>query len=249
MYQGTVWGPPLWNTHFADAARPLNALGFDETMFADDLSAYRAYAPSVTSRIILDDLQECQSELHAWGASRQILFDSGKESFHILARGEPQGEPFKFLGVTFDTKLIMDNACSEIAAQGHHRACTVLRLRPYYGTEQVISFYRSQVLSYIEVYTTAIHHANDFFLNMVDRVQTAFLDEMCLTEEEALLNFHMAPLGARRDIAILGILHRSAIEEGPPALRQFPGGMGGCLRPALHAVAAVHDGPTRPAAA
>ena len=43
VHQGTVWGPPLWNSHFADAACPVNQLGFDETIFADDLCAYREF--------------------------------------------------------------------------------------------------------------------------------------------------------------------------------------------------------------
>ena len=214
VYQGTVLGPPLWNTHFAGAAGPLNELGFAETVFADDLNAYREYSPTIPNQIILSDLRECQFTLHRWGASRQILFDSGKESFHILARRNSYGDPFKFLGVSFDAKLTMCNACSEIAAQGHHRSRTILRLRPYYGTARLLSFYRSQVLSCIEVYTPAIHHANPFFLGSVDRVQTRFLEELDIAEDVALLEFHLAPLSARRDIAILGLLHKMALRLG-----------------------------------
>ena len=221
VYQGTVWGPPLWNTYFADAACPVNSLGFLETIFADDLNAYKEFGPMVSDRIILEALQECQVVLHKWGSSQQILFDSGKESFHILARADSYGDPFKLLGVTFDTKLTMCNACMELSAQGHLRTRTILRLRPYYCTGQLVSFYRNQVLSYIEVYTAAIHHANDFFLNSVDRVQSMFLEELGLSEEAALLEFHFAPLGARRDIAILGLLHKIALGKAPTSLRNL----------------------------
>ena len=186
VYQGTVWGPPLWNTFFADTDVPLHELGFSETKFADDLNAYKEYAPTVTDHIILDELQECQVRLHTWGMLKQIQFDGSKESFHILSRSDPYGDPFKFLGVTFDTKLTMRNACMEIAAQGHSRVRTILRLRPYYSTAQVVGFYRNQVLSYLEVFTAAVHHANEYFLNSIDQVQAMFLEELGVTEEEAV---------------------------------------------------------------
>ena len=30
VFQGTVWGPPLWNTHYADSRRPIRKSGFLE---------------------------------------------------------------------------------------------------------------------------------------------------------------------------------------------------------------------------
>ena len=38
VFQGTVWGPPLWNCFFEDARAPVRKSGFDETVFADDLN-------------------------------------------------------------------------------------------------------------------------------------------------------------------------------------------------------------------
>ena len=43
VFQGTVLGPPLWNTFFADANRPLTKKGFSSTAFADDLNAWKAF--------------------------------------------------------------------------------------------------------------------------------------------------------------------------------------------------------------
>eukprot|EP00973_Karenia_brevis_P088348 12250303-Karenia_brevis.AAC.1 len=46
---------------------------------------------------------------------------------------------------------------------------------------------------------------------------------MGLTAEEALLHFKLAPLHTRRHIAILAVIHRAAIGQGPPQLsRLFP---------------------------
>eukprot|EP00969_Alexandrium_andersonii_P203621 8997463-Alexandrium_andersonii.AAC.1 len=41
VYQGTTWGPPLWNTFFADAAIAVRAANFDHAAYADDLTPFR----------------------------------------------------------------------------------------------------------------------------------------------------------------------------------------------------------------
>ena len=39
VFQGTVWGPPLWNNFYADSAKPIRKQEFTEIVFADDLNA------------------------------------------------------------------------------------------------------------------------------------------------------------------------------------------------------------------
>ena len=39
VYQGTVFGPSLWNKFYADARDPIASSGFQEIVFADDLNA------------------------------------------------------------------------------------------------------------------------------------------------------------------------------------------------------------------
>ena len=36
VFQGTVWGPPLWNSFYADSYRPIRMSEFSEIIFADD---------------------------------------------------------------------------------------------------------------------------------------------------------------------------------------------------------------------
>ena len=72
------------------------------------------------------------------------------------------------------------------------------------------------MLSFIEYATPAIHHAPDFFLAQIDRVQDTFLEEIGLAVEQALLEFHLAPLQTRRDIAMMGLLFRVATGVAPP---------------------------------
>ena len=41
-----------------------------------------------------------------------------------------------------------------------------------------------------------------------------------MDEMAALLNFNLAPLATRRDIGMLGVIHRTALGKGPSQLKQ-----------------------------
>ena len=64
VYQGTTWGPSLWNTFFACASSVIRSAGFWEVIYADDLNAYREYFSNVSNEVILRDLASVQQELH-----------------------------------------------------------------------------------------------------------------------------------------------------------------------------------------
>ena len=72
------------------------------------------------------------------------------------------------------------------------------------------------MLSFIEHATPAIHHAVPFVLEALERVQNSFLDTLHLSKLEALTTFKLAPLSTRRDIAMLGFLHRFSHGKAPP---------------------------------
>ena len=48
-----------------------------------------------------------------------------------------------------------------------------------------------------------------------------FLHQLNVSEEDAVCYFKLAPLRARRDIAMLGVLHRSVLKKGPPHFARF----------------------------
>ena len=48
-----------------------------------------------------------------------------------------------------------------------------------------------------------------------------FLRQVNISDLDALLHFRLAPLRTRRDIALLGVVHRAALGKGPPQLRRF----------------------------
>ena len=86
IYQGPVWGPPLWNLFFADAPLAVRRCGFQEIIYADDLNAFRNFLNSVSNDFVLSQLRRCQFELHEWGAANSVTFHGEKESFHVLSR-------------------------------------------------------------------------------------------------------------------------------------------------------------------
>ena len=79
VYQGTVWGPPLWNVHFGDCICSITCCGFEAVVNADDCNAFRRFHRHVANNVVLEQLLECQASLHAWGRANRVIFDAGKE--------------------------------------------------------------------------------------------------------------------------------------------------------------------------
>ena len=221
VFQGTVLGPLLWNLFFADAGCAIRLMSFMEVVFADDLNAWRSFPMSCSNPEILDKCSECQDSLHSWGRANAVTFDPAKESKHVLSRHDPAGGNFRILGVTFDPKLLMSDCVGEITCSASWRLHTLLRSRRFHTVAELVHLYKSQILSYIEYRTAAIYHSADTHLNRIDAIQRRFLREVGLTEAAALTEYHLAPLPARRDMAMLGLLHRAVLGRGPPQLSAF----------------------------
>ena len=227
VYQGTVLGPPLWNLFFADARQALQKGNFSETVFADDLNCWKRYLLDKNSATphgaALTNLQEAQQELHLWGQANQVLFDPEKESFHILHRHLHYGEDFKVLGCVYDSQLLMHSAARHVATEAGWRLKSLLRSRRYFTLPELMRLYKAQILSYVESSTAALYHAAPSTLERVDRVQWRFLRELSLSETEALCDFRLAPLCSRRDMAMLGALHKLNLGLAPLQLLElFP---------------------------
>ena len=221
VFQGTVLGPPLWNVFYADCRLAIHSEHFTETVFADDCNCYRFFASSVPDSVVSNAMRSCQAQLHEWGLANQVSFDPSKESFHIFHDRHSSGDYFPLLGVTFDAKLTIKTAIYELASIGHSRVSTLLRLMWFHSIAAMIGFYKAQVLSKIEFATAAIYHASPFFLAALDRVQERFLSIMEVSNETALFELKLAPLQARRDIALLGLIHRVVLGLAPPQFSAF----------------------------
>ena len=171
-------------------------------MFADDLNCYRKYHRDISNASISKDLKSCQSSLHDWGRTHQVEFESTKESMHVLCSRIPKGEPFKILGITFDTKLVMYNAVILIVAESSARIKMLMRVRPFYSISVLMTLYKCHVLSFIESGTPAYYHAVPNILKLIDGIQDDFLEVVGISKKDAILHFNLAPLCTRRDIAM-----------------------------------------------
>ena len=134
---------------------------------------------------------------------------------HIVSHAQPYGDPLKLLGICFDCKLRMDLAVRDVVSQASWKLTTILRTRRFHGVSQLVQVYKSNLLSFVEYRTPAVYHATKTTLSGIDLVQRRFLRECGLSDEDALLHFNLAPLETRRDIAMLGLIHRSVLGCGP----------------------------------
>ena len=63
IYQGTVWGPWLWNIFYEDARLALHVAAFMEVVFADDLNAFRPFPLNTANDVAIRTAEACQQEL------------------------------------------------------------------------------------------------------------------------------------------------------------------------------------------
>ena len=221
VFQGIVWGPMLWNVFYADAKRAIRECSFTEIVFADDLNAFRKYGFETENTKILNDISACQIHLHKWGMANCVVFDKGKEFYKILSRKSPHGDSFSMLGISFDCSLVMSDSVFELARNSKLKLSAILRTKRYNSGLHLVSLYKSQLLSYIEYRTPAIYHACDSSLAELDIVQSRLIEAAGMSDIDALQFANLAPLAARRDMALLGLIHRTILGTGPAHFCEF----------------------------
>ena len=115
----------------------------------------------------------------------------------------------------------MKEAIDEAASPVGWEIARILKARSRINVEQLVNLYKSWVLSYVEYRTPCLYHAAAFDLENLDKLQRTFLAELGISELEAMQHCKLAPLGARRDMAMLGVLHRVALGKGPSSIAGF----------------------------
>ena len=147
--------------------------------------------------------------------TNQVVFDSGKESVHVVSHQEPEGENFKVLGVKFDCALAMAEAVHEVVVEVSWKLRTLERSAKYHRDAQLVQLYKARVLGYVEYRTPAVYHATNTVLAPLDRLQDNFLRRVGVQPSEALMRFRLASLKACRDIAIVGLVQRAVMRQLP----------------------------------
>ena len=98
-----------------------------------------------------------------------------------------------------------------------------MKAQSYFTPPDIIRLHTANVLSFIERGVACYVHACDSILNSIDRIQTRLLRSVGVSDDEALLNFRLAPLSMGRCIALLGFLHRIVLGRASPQIQMlFP---------------------------
>ena len=80
---------------------------------------------------------------------------------------------------------------------------------------------RAHIWGLVEGNCGAYFHAATSLLNKISLVQRGFSSKLAVREKEAFLSFNFAPTQLRRDIAILGLLHKRVLGQCHPAFERL----------------------------
>ena len=87
----------------------------------------------------------------------------------------------------------------------------ILRTRAYYDIANLILQFKTHIWGIVESRNGAIFHASTSLLDRFDSMQRGFLHELGIDESQAFLIHNFAPLTLRRDIGMLGFLHKRVL--------------------------------------
>ena len=115
----------------------------------------------------------------------------------------------------------MTSCIDELVGRTKPKVKAILRTRAHYTIAQIIGQFKTHSWGLLEYFTPCIYHAHATQLQRIDSIQTSFLRNLEITCEEAFIEHNFAPLQLRRDVAILGLLHKCARRETHPSLRKI----------------------------
>jgi len=171
----------------------------------------------------MNQLRACQKKAHEWGRHNRVEFDGDKEAFVILHPSLGEGDVFRLLGLMVDNQLRMQAAVDALLKKARPKLQALMRTRAFYDLDNMVLQYKTHVLGIVESVTAGIYHAGSSILAPLDRVQTTFVHNFNLDVIDAFMNHNLAPLSLRRDIAMLGFLHKCILPGAHPEMEKlFP---------------------------
>ena len=122
-----------------------------------------------------------------------------------------------------DTDLRMHSCIEQLLSKIRPKNTAILRTRGYYCVPDLITQFKTHIWCLIEVNIGGYFHACTSLLDKLDHAQNRFLCERGPSPADAFLDFNFAPPKLRRNIAVLGLLHKRVIGKCHPAYeRLFP---------------------------
>ena len=131
----------------------------------------------------------------------------------------------------------MHDAIENILSQARPKIKAMLRTRAHYDAISLVSQFKTHIWSIMEQHNGAIFHASASMLEKLDSMQKRFLDEIGMSEQEAFLKCNFATPALRRNIGVLGLLHKRVLGKCHPIFQRllpFHRDIFGSLRPAEH---------------
>ena len=145
-----------------------------------------------------------------------MVFDTEKEHIVILHPRHGEGDPFKLLGCLVDCKLTMQQAIDQLLSQIRPKVKAIVRTRSHYAVKDLISQFKTHIWGLMECHNGGIFHACSSLLEKLDAIHFKFLRDIGSDHANAFLEFNFAPPTLRRNISILGLLHKRVLGLSHP---------------------------------
>ena len=90
---------------------------------------------------------------------------------------------------------------------------SMLRVKGTYGMSDMILQYKTHIWGHVEHHCGVLLHASNTVLNKLDTLQSRFLRDLDISPEAAFLDYNFAPTMLRRDLGILGFIHKRILDQ------------------------------------
>ena len=90
-----------------------------------------------------------------------------------------------------------------------------------YNITDILNLYKTHIWSFTEYHSGAIIIAQSSQLKRLDSMQRGFLRDLGVSERDAFVSYNFAPPSLRRDIGLLGLLHKRVLGQCHPGLRSL----------------------------
>ena len=107
----------------------------------------------------------------------------------------------------------MSTAITKIMNKAKPKLKALLRTQPYYTTTELFTQYKTHILPLLESCSGAIYHSTTTALAPITALFTTFLRATNTTPLDAFTQHNLAPPTLRRDIAMLGLLHKTTLRK------------------------------------
>ena len=122
--------------------------------------------------------------------------------------------------MVIDPQLKMNAAIDKLVGAMRPKIKAMLRMRGTYKLDEFRQF-KTHIWGFLEYHCGSIAHASDTALKKLDRLYYSYLEELRLDDRVACLDFNFPPPAVRRNIALLGFLHKRVLKQCHPALIKF----------------------------